>query len=92
MKINIKKFIYLINIVSLVATVVLSIVASVKATQIDSIEQKINQLQTENSQLSADVIQKSSLTSALQLAPGMGFTQERTVVYLNGDTTVAQLR
>lgn len=74
------------------ATVVLSIFASVKASELSDINQKISAVESHNRELSEKLISKSSLISASENSHHFGLGSERNVIYLNREVEVAQLR
>ena len=88
----IKKLLYCLFGFCLFTTVVLSVVVSVQASQLVGIERKVSQVEDENKTLTEQIITKSSLTTAESEAQNLGLTSTRTVVYLNSDISVAQLR
>lgn len=87
-----KKTLILISGSTLIATVVLSIFASVKASELSDIDRKIAEIETLNRELSEKLISKSSLSSAHEQAVLYGLGTERNVIYLNREVEVAQLR
>lgn len=87
-----RKIIFIYFGFSLISTILLSVVVSVKASQLVGIERKSSELVDKNKQLSEQIITKTSLVQAESEAKNLGLTSGRTVVYLDSDISVAQLR
>lgn len=87
-----KKILVLVSGSMLIATVVLSIFASVKASEIADVDHKIAELELNNRELSEKLISKSSLSTASEESSAYGLGSDRNVIYLNREVEVASLR
>lgn len=86
-----RKFLVLISGGFLIATVLLSIFASVKGSELVDLERKIATLESDNREMTEKIISKNSLSGAAAVADQLGFGSQQSVIYLNRDTAVAGL-
>jgi peptidoglycan hydrolase CwlO-like protein len=87
-----KKILLIISGLFLVSTVILSIFASVSSSKLVDLERKITEVEVKNKEISEKLIKNSSLVEAANQAEGLGFVPTKTVVYLNHESEVAQIR
>lgn len=79
-------------IISVVAVVIVTAIGvSSKGVELDAVEQEIADTKAQNKELSEKVIKGSSLISLYQKSDELGFVKPEHVLYLNHDTSVAQL-
>jgi cell division protein FtsL len=71
--------------------IVTAIGVSSKGVELHALEQEIDQINTENKLLSEKIVRGSSLTSLYDSTAELGFEKPENIMYLNQDTSVAQL-
>lgn len=65
--------------------------ASAWGVELHSLEQKIAEVESENRYLSSQIISLTSLTSLYDQSVALGYAKPKSVIYVEGQVTVAQL-
>lgn len=89
--VNKKKLLVAITVVLLVLVVYVSVGLASKGSELVSIEEKAHLIESENRQLTAELIAEMSLTKISQKARELGMIEPEELVYLTKEPRVAKL-
>lgn len=78
-------------VLPLLMLIIVAIGTSSKGTELTSIEAEISELETQNSALRAKIISETSLTKLSESIDEVEYKRQDNLVYLNKDSSVAQL-